>query len=123
MKTLKTLKQAIKLSSYQLTANDILRGSLYTSKGWEKFNICDNLKDSLASQISDILGGHSKTKELVYLALKFRDVSHWGLDRIQINERKNHKDKRKKIISVNYCAGQDYVQECNEIRTYIKNLY
>lgn len=123
MKTIKTLKEALKLNKNQLNASDVLRGSLYTSKGWQKFNISDELKDSLCSQVAEILGGRSNTKELVYLTLKFRSVSHWGLDRILITERKNPKDKRKKIISINYCAGQDYAQECNEIRTAIKKMY
>lgn len=123
MKTLKTLKQALKLNKAKLTASQILNGNLYTSKGWEKFKVSNELKELLALQVSEILGGRKNTKELVFLALKYRAVSHWGLERIIIQERRDPKDKRRKKIYINYYAGQDYVYECNEIRTAIKKMY
>ena len=120
MKTIKTLKQALKLSKTQLKASDILNGNIYTSKGWESFKVSDDLLDSFALQISDLLGGRAITKNKVYNNLRFGSVSHWGLDRILITKRRLSTDKRKFKICVNYCAGQDYVAECNEIRTDLK---
>ncbi len=120
MKTIKTLKQALKLSKTQLTASNVLNGNIYTVKGWEKFKISEDLKKSLALQISEVLGGREVTKNKVYNNLRFGGVSHWGLDRILITKRRLSTDKRKFKICVNYCAGQDYVAECNEIRTDLK---
>ena len=122
MKTLKSLAQAIKLNKGQLTATQILNGNIYTVKGWERFNVTDELRENVAQQIVEILGGQYKTKNRVFNAIKYGGVSHWGLDRMLIDTRVNYQDKRKKDIVISYCAGQDYPYECNVIRTDLKNL-
>lgn len=122
MKTLKSLAQAVKLNKGQLTATQILNGNIYTSKGWERFKVTDELKENVSLQVVELLGGQSKTKERVFNTIKYGGVSHWGLDRMLIDTRVNHLDRRKKNIVISYCAGQDYPTECNTIRTALKNL-
>jgi hypothetical protein len=121
MKTLKTLNQAFLLSSNnsQITAETILNGNLYTSKGWEKFNVSHDLLKSTALLIAETLGGWQSTKNSVERSLSYGSVSHWGLRRLIFSKRKQN-DKRKNTISLSYCAGQDYVYELNQIRTDLK---
>lgn len=120
MKNLNTLSQALNLSTTQLTVENILNGNLYTSKGWERFNVTDKLLENVAEQTSEILGGRASTKNRVFRTLRYGSVNHWGLRRIIISKRKNPADKRKHIINMSYCAGQDYIWECNQIRTDLK---
>ena len=122
MKTLNSLNQAFLLSANnaQINAETILNGNLYTSKGWEKFNVSDQLLNSTALLVAETLGGRQATKNRVERSLSYGNVSHWGLRRLIFEKRKNQNDKRKHTISLSYCAGQDYGSELNEIRTQLK---
>lgn len=123
MRTLKTLKQALRLQNDgRLTAQDLLRGQLYTTRGWEYFKLDSQFKEELARAVSNALGGHNKTKEKVYNLIRWGSPSHWGLARVMITRRKDPKDKRRKLIRVDYCAGQDYIFDLNEIRKDLRNM-
>lgn len=120
MRTLKSLNQAYKLSKNQLTAQNLINGQIYTSRGWETFNLTDDFKLFLARSISELLGGWGSTRNAVFNSIYYGCPQHWGLSRILIEKYKNHKDKRKNVISLNYCAGQDYTWELNTIRQALK---
>ncbi len=122
MQTLKSIKHALQLSKTQLTAQNLLRGTIRTANGYENFKLSTELKEELTKSIVLVLGGREKTKEQVYNVVKFRKPQHWGLSRIIISFRKDAKDKRKKIVSVSYCAGQDEITELNQIRTELKKM-
>lgn len=123
MKTIKSLVHAKKIvgNNVQLNAQDLINRSLYVpKKGWTKFKLSDDCKLELANHVSLILGGRNTTKTRVFNNILFNKPQHWGLQRIIINRRTNQQDKRKKILYVDYCAGQDYTWETNEIRTALK---
>lgn len=120
MKTIKTLNEALNLHKGQLTADKLLSGRLYTTKGFESFKLSNELKKEVSLKVSEILGGRSNTKERIKNNLYYNYSYHWGLDRLLITKRKNPKDKRKNIINISYCAGQDYTSELRQIRNHLK---
>jgi hypothetical protein len=120
MKTLKTLKQALKVNKGQLTARDLLNSEIYTAKGWKTFKISADLKKDIVNNVVEILGGHNKTKESIKYNLLNTNINHWGLNRIIIEEKTLQSDKRKKVVSFRYIEGQNYEHELNQIRKYLK---
>lgn len=122
MKTLKSIKQALKIDKGQLTAQRIINGNIKTSKGWETFKLSEEIEEEIAQLVSITLGGRGKTQSQVFNAVSRRSPQHWGLSRIIFTNRPNPKDKRKNILSCSYAAGQDYPSELNEIRTAIKKM-
>lgn len=107
MRTIKTLNQAFKLSKGQLTAQQLINGQLYTSKGWESFNIDFDLKKLIARNVSELLGGREATKNAILNTLTYgTPPQHWGLDRVIVVKRKNPRDKRKNYIFLLIVQGK-----------------
>jgi hypothetical protein len=116
MKTIKTLKQALKLVRNQVTAQQLLNGRINTtSKGWTDVKITEELKNNIVEQLVEIIGGHRKTKEAIENALKFRNVQHWALSRMIVEDYGNG-------ANIRYCTGQDQPTEMQQTRNYIKNV-
>lgn len=116
MRTIKTLNQAFKAVKNQVTAQQLLNGRINTtSKGWEAVKITEELKETIVKQIVDILGGHTKTQNRIENALKFKNVQHWALKRMIVEDHGSG-------AVIRYCAGQDYTAEMQQIRNYIKNV-
>ncbi len=123
MKTYKTLKQLLlKTENRRVTAQQVINKRCYIKgEGWTSFKLKDDVIEQVAESVSLALGGQSKTKDKVKRVLMSKTPQHWGLERVQISLRKDHKDKRKYIIVTSYVAGQDYGYETNTIRTDLKN--
>jgi hypothetical protein len=107
-----TLREILENAKFQVTAQDLVNGNVYTSKGWEKFNIEDSAE--IFYLISETLGGHKKTKDAIKWSL-YKKPQHWGLSRVLF-------DIRNGKIFCSYCAGQDYTTETQIIRNYLKNI-
>ena len=120
MRTLKSVKHAISLSTGQLTAQQLINGRIRTKKGWESFKKTDELDKEVAKLVSELLGGWAQTKKKVFNSIYYGSPQHWGLRRIHFDKYKSQKDRRKNYIAISYFAGQDYSSELNIIRTAIK---
>lgn len=114
MKTIKTLKQAYKLSLSQVTVQELINGRMYTSKGWEDVKLSNELKNEIAETVSNYLGGIKRTKERVYNNLMYGKPQHWGLKRFVIECYKN------KPPYITYITGQDTTWEMKAIRAALK---
>lgn len=108
---MKNLKELLQAAKYQVNAQDLINGNLYTSEGWIKFELDD--KTELFNLIAESLGGHKKTKDSIKWNL-YKKPQHWGLSRVFLTIR-NEK------VCCTYCAGQDWQHETKIIRNYIKN--
>jgi len=72
-----------------------------------------NYSELIAEDISNLIGGQSKTKENVLRNLLNSTPQHWGLGRIFL---KKYGDNEPRF---SYCAGQDYPAEIKLIRSYL----
>lgn len=74
-----------------------------------------NLTDSDIQQITDVLGGRQRTRDIIGRRLRSLSSmpSKWFLDRIHFCK---HSNKWR------YCAGQDHPGELAEIRRYFLSL-
>ncbi len=115
MKTINSLQQAYDLcKGHQVTAQELINGRAYINgEGWQDIELDSDFKSQLADLLSELYGGHSKTKNAVYNTLKYGTPQHWGLSRTFIEDYGTG-------AQIKYCAGQDYIWECNAIRTALK---
>lgn len=113
MKTAKKLKDLFKIAEgRQLTAQAVLNERIYA----KDFKLSDELREQIANDVSDVLGGHASTKNAVFNSLNAsRPPQHWGLNRILL-------DDYGRGPRWTYCAGQDYPAELNQIRNHLKKL-
>lgn len=115
METVNKYTELLKIcGDRQINAQDFINGRLYTkSEGWAYVEISEDLRDQFASEVSDLLGGWTKTKEAIRYTLVNGRPQHWGLGRILLE---NYSGK----IGWSYCAGQDYAYETQQIRNNLK---
>lgn len=109
MRNFKHIKSLAK-SVQQLTLQQIINKRANFNHKWEYFTF--QLSDDLLRQVADLIGGRAETQYLVYKKLKNGRPQHWGLERM--------------IYSVDrqrfeYCSGQDYPREINQIRKALLN--
>jgi len=113
MKTINSYKHLKRITSNQINAQDLLNGRLNLKKtGLSDIRLKPEFKEIVISDIIYSLGGWAKTKRSMYLSLKHSTPQHWGLGRMIVG----HYQERSYI---SYCAGQDYISECAEIRRYL----
>lgn len=113
MKTFKTIEQlnkAIEKANGQLTFEMLLNQRAPLGKGWEYFNISDEVKREIVSHVvNNILGGWKVHRPRIEYILNNTPLSHWGLQRILFRNGR-----------WSYYAGQDYTSELRQIREYIR---
>ena len=113
MKTFKTIEQlnkAIVKNNGQLNLDILLTQRANFGKGWEYFNISDEVKREVVSYIvNNILGGWKIHRPRIEYILNNTPLSHWGLQRFLFSNGR-----------WSYCAGQDYAYELRQIREYIR---
>lgn len=115
MITFKTLEQVKRRVSQQATAQQLLnRRMSVKGQGWVKIALSEELEELICNQVSELLGGHHKTRAAVYNNLMRSSQQHWGLDRVLVEQYGKSKAR------LSYCAGQDYTSELNTIRTVLK---
>lgn len=111
-----TLSEVLKATDHEVNAQELLNGRMYLNDlGWTDIELSDSLKEKVASDVSEVLGGRSATKAQVKRSLLHRRPQHWGLERVILE---NYAGEP----FLSYCAGQDYTWETNKIRTYLKNI-
>lgn len=111
-----SLNEVLAATDHQITAQELLNGRMYLNgSGWTDIELSNTLKEQVANEVSELLGGRNNTKAQVKRALLHRRPQHWGLERVIL-------EKYGKEPFLSYCAGQDYTWETNNIRTYLKNL-
>ena len=112
MKTIKTLKQLAKIcGKHQINAQEVLNERICSEKeGWITVKIDPDLRVSVCNDLSELYGGHHRTRINVFNTLLYARPQHWGLSRTLLNS----------DLTWSYCAGQDYVWECAEIRKCLK---
>ncbi len=111
-----TLKEVLSATDHQVNARELLNGRMYLNGlGWSDIELSPKLKEQVASDVSELLGGRSNTKAQVMRTLLHRRPQHWGLGRVILENYSG-------TPFLSYCAGQDYSWETNQIRTYLKNL-
>ena len=109
-KSIEQLNKAIEKANGQLTFEMLLNQRAYFGKGWEYFNISDEVKrETISLVIDEVLGGWKKHKDTMNYVLNNVPLSHWGLQRILYSNNR-----------WSYCAGQDYSSELKSIREYIR---
>ena len=102
---------------YQLSVQQLLNNRVHLkNKGWTAIKLTDELTTEIIERTVEILGGHYKTRSTVENALKFREVQHWTLERMFVNDYGSG-------AKISYCAGQDYTSEMNTGRTAIKAMF
>lgn len=108
--SIEQLNKAVEKANGQLTFEMLLNQRAPFGKGWKYFNISDEVKREVISNIvNNILGGWKIHRSRIEYILNNVPLSHWGLQRIlYYNGRWS------------YCAGQDYSSELRQIREYIK---
>lgn len=115
MQTFNTYAEILAASGNQVTGQELINRRLYLKDGgWQTIELSENLADTLARDISNILGGRIATKKAVYNTLVYSKPQHWGLSRILLEQ---YGDSPARL---SYCAGQDYTWECNAIRSKLK---
>lgn len=78
--------------------------------GWGEVQFSYEIKKLLIDKAVNVIGGRNSLK--VRRFLNNGTYQHWALDRLFITCYNN-------VINVDYCAGQDYVWELNNLRQYI----
>ncbi len=115
MKTINSLQQAYDLcKGHQVTAQELINGRAYINgEGWQDIELSHEFKCQLSALLSELFGGHQKTKNSVYRTLLYGTPQHWGLGRAVIEDYGTG-------ARLTYIAGQDYIWEQNAIRTALK---
>lgn len=108
MKTI-TEKNAAKLVQQFNAENLNHHRAAITGEGWQDIKICPKFLELSVKQISDLLGGKTETRDRIKHNLKNVKLNHWGLQRFIWNGKR-----------WNYCAGQSYTEEINDIRNFLK---
>lgn len=80
------------------------------SKGWENIKIDETFFNESIDQITQLIGGHQKTKDIIKYTLRNTPVHQWFASRIIFDG-----------VKWSYIAGQDYPSEIAEIRRLLKN--
>jgi len=114
MKTINTLKRAYNLTE-QVSVQNLINNRINTKKGWENVKVTKEVIEQIAEQLSELIGGHGRTKATTYNNIINKRPQHWGLDRVFL-------EKTNSTYILRYCAGQDYPYEIKTIRNYIKNI-
>ena len=115
MKTalLKSYKHANKYKSkgHQLTVQNLLNGRISGGKNktWVKVRLTDEFREQLIEDLINVAGGHAATRERMKSVLTYGRPQHWALGRMIISDYGNGP-------KMNYCAGQDYPSELNQLR-------
>lgn len=111
-----TLEEVFNAASEQITIQELLNGRIYLiSKGWSTITITRELRNYIAQNIAEKLGGRGNTPEVIKNALQRQHPpQHWGLSRFVIEK---YGDTKPCIV---YIAGQDSTWEYREIRKYLK---
>lgn len=110
-----TIKGLVK-TTIQLTAQEILNGRYHHNKrGWVKTNLREKEFEKAVEMIAFALGGR-KQNQLRAVLSRVSPPQHWGLSRILFVTRSG------KLIA-EYCAGQDFSWETNEIRKALYKLW
>lgn len=114
MKSFKTIQEIYNASGTQVTAQDVLNRRLYIKgEGWQDIELSAQLGEDIASNLSELFGGHTATKNRIKSVLNYSRPQHWGLKRTVIEDYGNG-------ARWCYIAGQDGQWEANEIRTSLK---
>ena len=109
-------EKAFEMCGTQVTAQGLLNGKMYIKdKGHSDITLTEAFRRTLIERIVSLLGGHDKTKRRVKSVLTYGSFQHWGLDRFHVDKINYIKDEPAKY-ELNYCAGQDYPEEINNIR-------
>ena len=109
MRKIKTLKNLLKDVKSQVTYATFKNGRVYvTGKGWTSFRLSEEISLKVKEAMLDALAGNKR--EQLSSGLD-NSSNHWSFSRFIYN---------KKDSSFKYCAGQDEVEELNQIR---KTLY
>lgn len=111
------IEEAYNACDQQLTIQDLLNQRIYLKdgRGWSNVVITRELRNSIAENISERLGGRGNTKEVIKRALQRQHPpQHWGLARFTVEKYGDSKPR------IGYIAGQDSTWEYAEMRKYLK---
>lgn len=115
MKTFNTLEQIKEVESQEVNIQSLLNGRMcFKDRGWDDIKLSPELREQTCKQVSELLGGTYKTKEIVYNLLMHSKPQHWGLERILVVD-------YGRGAYLEYCAGQEQSYELNAIRKDLRN--
>jgi len=115
MKTFNSLDHVKRFEHVQVSAQELLNGQMYLKdKGWDDIRLKPELKEEICRQLTETIGGHKRTKEIVFSTLMHERPQHWALERFFVVQ------YGKKPARLTYCAGQDMTWEMKQLREYLK---
>ena len=113
MKKLKITKANVHKNVDQFNLHNLVHNRVHLKeKGWTDISIDEDFFNESVTDIADLVGGRTKTKEIARFNLRNKPVSNWFTNRI--------------VLTPNnvwtYIGGQDYTAEMKEIRKQLVNL-
>lgn len=111
MKTINSFEHLYSLvGNHQVTAQELFNGRTYLGiRGYSEIRLKESFREEILVLLSNMYGGHKKTREAIYRNLKRENRQCWGLERTVCC-------KRGGKYGMQYVAGQDYVSETRAIR-------